>query len=327
MRSLDSEVLHTIAYWKLHETTVWFTSSRIRATSQFLPIEMLNPSHSYSIFDCCWTITTFEPMLSIFDLLCFIILVRRCQSRKQHHAANWRRKIQQCDLINANQCGYFFSSYNHTNSFFFFSFEPSVKLHKSPIDVMLSYFYINFKQRTRIWCFVIQWAWCINTFTRYHILRISGSKKSCKVKNEPFLLSLALSSSTIPTRMEFSLDPSNKYRCRKQAHVHYVIWIWKGQRRRGVGWNMNKKLQSHHIMWFTWFWLQNTIHWILVFCTFPTQFSSFFNGSTWIIYMNTQPTILHEWMAVFTQRNRNIQRRWWPWRYWWWCKRLSLQQR
>lgn len=34
------------------------------------------PSHSYLIL-ACWTITTFDPVLSIFDLLCFIFNARR----------------------------------------------------------------------------------------------------------------------------------------------------------------------------------------------------------------------------------------------------------
>lgn len=83
MRSFKSEILHIKAEWKLDDTTVWFASERVRAT----PLhwhqnwgKMWNQLHSYSIFGCCWTITTLEPMLSIFDLLCLIISVRRCQS-------------------------------------------------------------------------------------------------------------------------------------------------------------------------------------------------------------------------------------------------------
>lgn len=54
---------------------------------------------------------------------------------------------------------------------------------------MLSYFYINFKQQTRIWYFLVGLL-DKHIHTQDYILRLSGREKSCKVKNEPFFLSL-----------------------------------------------------------------------------------------------------------------------------------------
>lgn len=126
MRSFKSEILHIKAEWKLGDTTVWFASERVRAT----PLhwhqnwgKMLNQLHSYSIFGCCWTITTFEPMLSIFDLLCFIISVRRCQSvcliYSESHIQHHRKPTTENPTMRPYQCQslWIFFIYHRTSFF------------------------------------------------------------------------------------------------------------------------------------------------------------------------------------------------------------------